>query len=70
MDAASQLLSRQLGKPALHLVDPRRRRGREMHVIVGPPRQPGFDLRSFVGGVVIHDDMDVETFGNTRVDLL
>ena len=41
-----------------------------MYVIVGPPRQPPFDLCGFVGGVVVDDDMDIETFGNARVDLL
>src|SRR5262245_53629534 len=41
-----------------------------MYVIVGPPRQPRFNLCGFVGGVVIHDDMDIETFWNARVDLL
>jgi len=34
-----------------------------------PPRQPGFDGRGFVGGVIVHDNVDVEAIRNLRVDL-
>lgn len=53
VNAAAQLLSCQLGEPSFHLIDPRRRRGREMHMIAGSAREPGSDLCGFVGGVVI-----------------
>ena len=29
-----------------------------------PPGEPRFDLWGFVGGIVIHDDMDIEPFGD------
>src|SRR5579872_3840614 len=31
--------------------------------------EPSLDLGGFVGGVVIHDDMDIEPFGNASIDL-
>ena len=65
-----ELLSGELGEPALDLIDPRRRRRREMHMIVRPPRQPVFDRRCFVGGVIVHDDVNIEAVRNLRVDLL
>ncbi len=34
-----------------------------------PAGEPRFDLGCLVGGVIIHDDMDIETFGNLSVDL-
>ena len=34
------------------------------------PREPGFDLRRFMGGVVVHDDVDVQIIGNATIDLL
>ena len=70
MDAATNLLRGKFGKPALDLIDPRRRCWRELHVVMWPSRQPGFDHRCFVSGVIVHDDMDVETLRNTSVDLL
>lgn len=32
--------------------------------------EPCFDRGCFVGGVVIHDDMDVEAFRNASIDVL
>lgn len=40
-----------------------------MHMIMRPARQPRFDYRSFVGGVVVHDDVNVKSAWNLRVDL-
>ena len=34
-----------------------------------PASKPSFDLGSFVGCVVVNDDMDVEPFGNLSIDL-
>jgi hypothetical protein len=34
-----------------------------------PTRQPGFDGRGFVGGVIVHDNVDVEAIRNLRIDL-
>ena len=35
-----------------------------MDMIVRPAGEPRLDLRGLVGGVVIHDDMDIEPFGD------
>ena len=32
--------------------------------------EPRLDLGGFVGGIVIHDDMDIEPFGDLSIDLL
>ena len=39
-------------------------------MIMRPPRQPRLDQFGFVGGVVIHDDMDIEIGGHAGVDFL
>lgn len=69
MDAAAEALSGQLGKPAFDLIDPGRRSRHEVHGIVRPAGEPRLDLVRLVGGVVAHDDMDVEPFGDPSVDL-
>jgi hypothetical protein len=66
MDAALQLFAREFSKPALYLIDPRCGCWCEMHIIMWAPRQPGLDLFCFVGGVVIHDDVD---YGNAHQPL-
>src|SRR5258705_12376990 len=38
-------------------------------MIIRPAGEPRFDLGCLVGGVVIHDDMDIETFRNLSIDL-
>src|SRR5256885_1953544 len=40
-----------------------------MDMPMGSPRQPSLDCRRFVGGIVVHDDVDVETLGHMAVDL-
>jgi len=67
--AALDLLSGELGEPALHLIDPRPGGGREVNIPMGSSRQPSLDLRGLVGGVMVHDDMNVEFARNTGVDL-
>ncbi len=39
-------------------------------MVMWPARQPGSDQRSFVGRVIVHDDVDVEVGRHLRVDLL
>jgi hypothetical protein len=34
-----------------------------------PAGEPRFDLGSFVGCIVVHDDMDIEPFRNLSIDL-
>ena len=41
-----------------------------MDVPVRSPRQPSLDRRGLVGGVVVHDDVDVQPLGDAPVDLL
>ena len=67
--AALQLLARQFGEPAFDLIDPRRRSRRKVDMPVRPPCQPGFHCRRLVGGVIVHDDVDVQPLGDTAVDL-
>ena len=67
---ALQLLAGQFGEPALDLIDPGGGCRREVDMPVRPSRQPGLDRRGLVGGVVVHDDVDVEACGNAAVDLL
>jgi hypothetical protein len=55
-------------EPALDLIDPRRRSRREVDVIMRPLGEPRLDLGDFVGGIVIHDEMDIEPFGDLSVD--
>lgn len=34
-----------------------------------PASKPRFDLWGLVGSVVVHDDMDIEPFGDLSIDL-
>jgi hypothetical protein len=61
VDTASQLLSGEFGEPSFNLIDPGRRCWREMHMVVQAPRQPAFDHSGFMGGIIVHDDVDIET---------
>jgi hypothetical protein len=70
MDAATYLLAGEFSKPALDLIDPRCRCWREVNMVVGSPRQPGFDHSGFACGVIVYDDMDIELLGDAGVDLL
>jgi hypothetical protein len=57
--------SGELHKPALDLIDPGHRSRREVDMIMRPAGKPRLDLRRLVGGIVIHDDMDIELFGTS-----
>lgn len=70
MDAATQLLSGELGEPPFDLIDPRRRRWREVHMVVRPSCQPGFDHGGFMRSVIVHDNVNVEAIRDAGVDLL
>ena len=41
-----------------------------MNMIVRPASEPRFDLGRLVGGIVVHDDMDIEPVRDFRIDLL
>src|SRR5215204_7262773 len=70
MNAASESLPGEFGEPSLNLIDPRCRCRREVDMIMGTTGEPRLDLGCFVGGIVVHDDMDLEPFGDASVDLL
>src|SRR5262249_18925552 len=70
MNTALDLLSGEFGEPALNLIDPRRGSWREVDMIERPASEPRLDLGCFVGGVVVHDDMDSEPLRDLSVDLL
>jgi hypothetical protein len=69
MNTSPEPFSGELSEPALDLIDPRRRRRREVDMIMRPPGEPRLDLGGFVGGIVIHDDMDIKPFGDVGIDL-
>lgn len=69
MNTSPEPLSAKLSEPALDLIDPGRRSRREVDMIMRSAGEPGLDLGRFVGGIVIHDDMDIEPFGDSSIDL-
>src|SRR5580693_1575384 len=38
-------------------------------MIMRPASEPRLNLWGFVGGIVIHDNVDIESFGDLRIDL-
>ena len=69
MNTSPKLFSSKLSEPALDLVEPTRVGRREVQVIARMFGQPRFDLGVLVGGVIIHDDMDIEPARDVSVDL-
>ena len=69
VNTSPDLLSGEFSKPALDLIDPRRGSRRKMDMIVRPAGEPRFDLGCLVGGVVVHDDMNIEPFRDLIIDL-
>lgn len=59
--ATADGLPRDEPEPALDLVDPRGVGGCVMHVVTGPAGQPRLHLGMLVGGVVVNDQIDVES---------
>lgn len=70
MDAALQLLARQLCKPSFDLIDPRGRCWGEVNMPMGAARQPGLYFRCLVGGIVVHHEMNIRPLRHLRVDPL
>lgn len=56
-------------KETLDLVQPGAVSRDEVHMPARPAGQPGLDLRMTVGGIVVHDAMDVEFGRHSRVNL-
>lgn len=67
VNTALELLSGQLGEPALDLVDLRRQGRPEVDMIMRAAGKPGSDPG---GRVIVHDDVDIESVGDGAVDLL
>ena len=64
MDPAPQLLFSQQREEALDLVEPGGAGRREVDMPTRMAGQPTLDGRGLVGGVVVHDQMNVEVIGN------
>jgi hypothetical protein len=62
------LLHRELGEPAFHEAQPRAVGGGEVLVKARAFREPVSDQRRLVCAVVVHDDVDVESLRDARVD--
>ena len=67
-DAPSNALVGDLGKPALHQVDPRGVSGSEMEMKSRALREPVPDKRSLMGAVVVHDDVRLQSGGHVGLD--
>jgi hypothetical protein len=69
VNTSLDFLSGKFSKPAFDLIDPRRGCRREVDMITRPSGEPRLDLGCLVGGVVVHDDMNIEPFGDFIIDL-
>lgn len=70
MDPAPDLLVGQEREKALDLIDPRGSGRSEVNVPARPLGQPVADRLGLVGGVVVHDEMNVEIGGHVGLDLV
>ena len=66
--AADRLLGDE-AEEALDLIQPGAVGGNEVDVPPGAPREPGFHARMLMGAVVVDDQMDVQLFGYSLIDL-
>ena len=66
--AATDLLHRELGKPAFDEAEPRAVRRGEVDVEARTFGEPVPNQRRFVGAVVVHDDVHVESTGDLRLN--
>ncbi len=67
-DAALEPVVGELGEEGLHRVEPGASGRGEVHVEAGMALELGPDLGMLVGGVVVHDEMDVAVLGRAAVD--
>ena len=70
IDAASDFALGDKGKEAFDLIEPGRACRRQMDVPARPFGQPIADQRRLVGGVIVPDEMDLETLGDIGLDLI
>src|SRR5207249_4228831 len=66
--AASNSLVGDFGEPAFHQVDPGTVGGGEVDMKSGAFGEPFPDDRGFVGAVVVHDEMRLQSGGHVRLD--
>ena len=57
---ASNPALRQLSKPPLDHIQPRRARGREMEVCTGVSLEPALHSRTFMRAVIVNNEMQIE----------
>src|SRR5271155_5046180 len=69
-DPAPDALLGDLGKPALHLIEPGTAGRGEVQVIARVFFKPGCDFWRFVGGVIVQDRMHREFCGHSALDLV
>jgi len=65
-DSATQAIFGQVAEESFHHVQPGAACGREVHVEAGMASEPALDLGMLVGGVVVHDHVDL-LFGRDDV---
>ena len=70
IDSAQTLALCYEGEEALDLVESGGARPRRVHVPMRPLAKPVADQRCLMGGVVVHDQMDVEILGYVGFDLV
>ena len=67
-DAAPEALYGQIPKEALNHVEPRSTGGGEMDMKAWMPLQPALHFGMFVGGIVVHDQMERFRFRRGVID--
>ena len=70
MDAAADLPIGQQGEETFHLIEPGRAGRRVMDVPVRALQQPVANGWCFVGGIVVHDEMNVDIRWDIRFHLI
>jgi len=70
MDATAQLFFGQRREPALDQIKPRGAGRREVQMETGMAQQPALDRWSFMGPVVVEDEVKVESAGHRGVNRL
>jgi hypothetical protein len=68
-DAASDALARDLGEEPLNEIEPRAGCWREVQLETLVPGEPPLHILCLVSGVIIDDEMQIETGGRLAVDL-
>lgn len=70
MDSTLDVFSGQLGEPALDLIEPTGRDGRDVHLPMRSAGKPRVHLWRLVGGIVVHHQMSLRTLWQAAVQRL